>query len=179
MSIEKELARRRFQTSADGIQRRHRQAQAQAARLSRTVTQTGTLDGVHPAFRTEVDAAREKARLAKNAPLERADLGVVLDKLRTEGKLPPVEKPDNVGYEPTPEEILGELAALPVSAPERLEDSPSVEDVLASGSGDDAAWDAPPAPGVAPSGAQPPPAPITTVALPGPVRQHTSKRGRK
>src|SRR6185295_14799923 len=170
MSIEKELARRRFQTSADGIQRRHRQAQETAARLSRTVTQTSQPNGVHPSFRGQIEAAQLKAKAIADAPLTRPDLDHVLGKLREQGKLPPVEKPDNVGYEPTPEEILGELAASPGSDPAGLEDSPSVDDVLASGDGSgddagsdgDAGWDAPPAPGIAPAGTHPPPAPNTT-----------------
>ncbi len=150
MSIADELQRRRHKTSAEGIQRRHRQAQASAQRLAQTLVQHSGPSCVHPAFQAALADAQRKTAAALNAPVERADLDAVLDKLRVEGKLPPIEKPDNVGYEPTPEEILGELAVARSSpAPHGTEASPSADDVLGGGDGavmPSEPWDDPPAP---------------------------------
>jgi hypothetical protein len=206
MSIEKELDRRRFQVSAEGIARRHRQAQLDAERLMRTSTQPTPSDGVDPSFRSQIEAAQQKTKAALDAPLIRGDLDHVLGKLREQGKLPPVEKPDNVGYEPTPEEILGDLAALPAREPEELEDTPSADQVLsgqvlsgeaAEGDGTDFTptdaddWGEPPAPAAAPFSSVPAPTsnaagnptdntvPMPGLARSGPMRQHTAKRARK
>jgi hypothetical protein len=201
MSIEKELDRRRFLVSAEGIARRHRQAQLDAERLMRTSAQPTPSDGVDPSFRSQIEAAQQKVKAALDAPLVRGDLDHVLGKLREQGKLPPVEKPNNVGYEPTPEEILGDLAALPEREPEELEDTPSADEVLsgeaAEGDGTDFTptdaddWGAPPAPAMAsftpaasasrntadnPSDNT---VPMPGLARSGPMRQHTAKRVRK
>ena len=195
MSIADELQRRAHKASAEGIQRRHRQAQAAAARLAATVTEHGGTSGAHPAFLAQLAAAQKRAHTIANAPLERSDLDHVLERLRAEGKLPALEKPDNVGYEPTPEEILGELAheASPASDPGAIESLPTVEDVL-GGEGTDAnepaeePWDDVPEPAPEPvSEAIPEAKAAPTRAMlprgdlaPGAgARQATGKRGRR
>jgi hypothetical protein len=132
MSLEKELARRRFQASAKDIQRRHRKGQEAAKRLVQMHAQHGGPDGVHPNFRAQLDAAAKKVR--DDAQGEgRPDLDNVIDRLRAEGKLPPAVPSDDVGYEPTPEEVLGDLAvSRPLTEPEQLESVPSADQVLSS-----------------------------------------------
>jgi len=180
MSIADELQRRRHKTSAEGIQRRHRQAQASAQRLAQTLVQHSGPSCVHPAFQAALADAQRQTKAKLNAPVERADLDSVLDKLRTEGKLPPIEKPDNVGYEPTPEEVLGELAVARSSpAPHGTEESPSVDEVL--GRGDAAVMpaapgDDPPSPAASPI-PQPPASP--GLATGGRAGQTNAKRTRK
>lgn len=167
-SIEAELARRRFKASAEGIQRRHRLAQAQAARLAAAVPDTGDPSGVNPTFRLQLEAAQLKAKALNDRPVVRPDLDQVVERLRAEGKLPPAEQPHNVGYEPTPEEILGDLVA--PAHPGGHETTPSAEDVLSGVPETDEPWDDPPA------AARPATA---ALAQPEAVRQHSVKRARR
>lgn len=168
-SIEAELARRRFKASAEGIQRRHRLAQAQAARLAATVPDTGDPTGVNPTFRLQLEAAHLKARALNDRPIVRSDLDHVVERLRAEGKLPPAEQPVDVGYEPTPEEILGDLAA-PAPHPGGTETTPSAEDVLSGMPTTEEPWDDLPPRGQPATGA---------LAQPEAVRHHSGKRSRK
>lgn len=122
------------------------------------------IDGVNPRFAAALKGAREKAQAAAAAreqgprdPSER------IDQLVREGKLPPRPGDLGVGYEPTPEEILGELAeAQP--PPGGTEELPDAAAVLAG--------DAPAAPGAwgeAPAPAEPA-APASAAASPGLAR---------
>lgn len=176
--IEQELARRRHKAAAAEIQRRHRQRQADAARLSARVFEETSPSGVHPEFAREIGRARKRAEAARKAPLPRADLEVVVSKLRSQGKLPPQQDGNNVGYEPTPEEVLGDLAAPSEPfAPDGVEDSPSADDVL-SGWGPDATAESNTESAEPPAALAPAAAERTGLARPGPVVQATRKRNR-
>ena len=114
-------------------------------------------DGIHPGFAQALDAARTRAKESLTradakgrAPVDR------IEQLVREGKLPPRPGGSGVGYEPTPEEILGDLGE--ASAPEGTEDLPDAATVLSGASPEaPAEWGAPP--GV--------PAPRAPVAPPG------------
>ena len=132
-------------------------------------------DGVHPEFQRTLDQARERAKVAAEraetlkakTPTER------IEQLVREGKLPP-RPGTGVGYEPTPEEILGDLVdALP---PDGTEDLPDAASVLGS---DGKPWGQAPGapsegPAVTPEG--PPGAP--GVAQGARVGQSKRKRGK-
>lgn len=134
-TLEDQLRRKRFDASAKEIQRRHRLGQQEAARLAARMAEnqeTGP-GGVHPVFARHLDAARERVRTFANREPSRADVDAQLDRLRREGKLPAVEGSDHVGYEPTPEEVLGDLAApAEPSAPDGEEWAPDADEVLSS-----------------------------------------------
>lgn len=132
MSIERELARVRAKTNAEEINRRHRRAQEAAERARANMTAPSNPSGVSTEFQNQLQAARKRAQqAAKRDPREAADER--LAQLRASGQLPPAV-PENVGYEPTAEEVLGELGAAPgpVTDPELTESVPTADEVLDS-----------------------------------------------
>jgi hypothetical protein len=130
MSIEKELARRRHLVAAAQIELRHQAQQKEARRLM-----TATKAPVTPPN----GVSNEFAELLKRTALKvksdqenyiRGDLPEVLAKLRKEGKLA-LPNGQEVGYEPTPEQVLGpELTKSQVQVPHLTETLPSPEEVL-------------------------------------------------
>lgn len=173
-TLEEQLRRKRFDASAKDIQRRHRQGQQAAERLRNRIGGSETPpSGVHPDFQAQLDAARRRAKAAAQHDT-RSDLDHQLERLRAEGKLPPLERADNVGYEPTPEEVLGDLAApSEPSAPNGEEWAPDAEAVLSS---DPPTVDASPEPVSQPVQQ---PAKQQKLARPAAVRQSTGKRKRR
>ena len=129
------------------------------------------VDGINPQFAQTLEAARTRAKEA----LTRADTRAPVDRIEQlvrEGKLPPRPGGSGVGYEPTPEEILGDLGK--ASAPEGTEDLPDAAAVLAGGSPEaPAEWGAPPG---APASRAPvgPPG----LAQPAPIVHPKRKRGK-
>jgi hypothetical protein len=183
MGIEEELRRRRHVAAAKDIERRHRLQQAEAARLAARMgeSQQSGPGGVHPTFAASLDAAKERARTFASRTPTRSEIDEKLERLRAEGKLPPhPERSGSVGYEPTAEEILGDLAGgAPIEPPDGVEDSPSPDDVLGSGGPSSDASEGESelaAPAMQPPGVNaPPPA---GVAPSGPPRQPKNRRSR-
>mgnify|MGYP001589654928 CR=1 FL=1 len=135
MTIERELATRRHKVAAEDIQRRHRIGQAAGKRLLESQKEQHGPDCVHPTFQRAIDSARVRAQaVAKRMPPPAGAHETLLERLRAEGKLPPKE-PGHVGYEPTAEEVLGDLASggEPSGAPEHTETLPSADEVLSGG----------------------------------------------
>lgn len=128
MSIERELARKRNQANAEAINRRHRRAREQAARLAASRSPVAPINGVSPGFAAQIDAARRRAKAASEGRLPESPQDAI-ERLRREGKLPPADPAAGVGYEPTAEEVLGELAASDLPA-ESTETLPSADEVL-------------------------------------------------
>lgn len=173
MGLAEEIARVRMKARGVEINARHRRGREAAARVAGAMGPPAPPDGIHPKFAESLEAARAKAKAAlvradskRNAPTDR------IDQLVREGKLPPRTGNLGVGYEPTPEEVLGDLAE--ASAPEGTEDLPDAAAVLAG--------DAPEAP---PGWGQPPgvPAPGASQGAPGLARsgqavQAKRKRGK-
>lgn len=177
MGLAEEIARVRQKARGVEINARHRRARERAAQLAGAMKETTPIDGVNPRFASALDAARAKAKAAADArdqgPRDPSDR---IEQLVREGKLPPRPGDLGVGYEPTPEEILGDLAE--ASAPEGTEDLPDAAAVLAGDApgawGEAPAPGAPAAPGAAPSAPVAPPA----LAQPAPSVQSKRKRGR-
>jgi hypothetical protein len=130
VSIEKELAKRRHQAAAKGIQLRHRAAQKEAHRVMNANKAPVTpANGVSNEFAELLKrkAAEVKAKQENDV---RADLPEVLAKLRKEGKLA-LPNGQEVAYVPTPEQVLGpELTKNLVAEPHKTETLPSPEEVL-------------------------------------------------
>ena len=128
MSIEKELANRRHKLAAADIQRRHRRAQDAAKRLQATINKSSP-NGVNPSFADQLAKAAKRTKALNDSPAE--DVNARIDRLRLEGKLPPKSPDADVGYEPTAEEVLGNLAVSePISAPDAVESVPTVDEAL-------------------------------------------------
>lgn len=137
-------------------------------------------DGAHPAFVQSLDAARARAKAAQDqADAKNRPPTDRIEQLVREGKLPPRGSDLGVGYEPTPEEVLGDYAE--ASAPDGTEDLPDADSVLA-GDAPEAppGWGAPPAPAAAAaSHAAPSAAPSAAPLASGPSGvQSKRKRGR-
>jgi len=175
MSIEQDLARRRNQANAKTINARHRRLREQAQRLAASQGAVSSPDGVSPQFAGQLDAARKRAAAALRAREEDPTRGPpesALDRLVREGKLPPRNNA-GVGYEPTAEDVLGDLAHSEATAPDGTETLPDADAVL-SGATEPSESDCGPAPGTSAAPTQP-------VGNPGLARpaysgQHKSKR---
>lgn len=157
MGLAEDIARVRARARGAEINARHRRSREQAKRVSAAMGAPAPADGVHPQFAQSLDAARARAKQAATAadaqrrpPVDR------IQQLVLEGKLPPRPGDHGVGYEPTPEEVLGDLSEPP--APDGTEELPDAAAVLSG--------DAPAAPG----GWDDPPA----AAAPGPVLEPAS-----
>lgn len=130
------------------INARHRRGREAAQRLAAGMGAPASPDGVDPRFAQKLEDARKRAKAAadqKAAASPRAPVDRI-EQLVREGKLPPRAGDLGVGYEPTAEEILGELGADAVP-PDGVEDLPDVDAVL----GEDPparpeSWGDPPAP---------------------------------
>ncbi len=144
MTLADEIARVRMRAHGAEINARHRRSRETAARMTAALKEPTPPDGVHPRFQQQLDQARAKAKAdaAKADSKPRAPLDRI-EQLVREGKLPARPGDHGVGYEPTPEEILGDLAG--EQAPEGTEDLPDAATVLSgdtpAASGD---WGAPP-----------------------------------
>lgn len=132
MTLADEIARVRSRARGAEINARHRRGREKAQRMAAGMGPPAPPDGVHPEFARSLDAARERARVTvakteakgAKAPVDR------IEQLVREGKLPPRTGDAGVGYEPTAEEILGELGA-GASPPDGTEDLPDAASVLA------------------------------------------------
>ncbi len=132
MGLAEEIARVRMRAHGAEINARHRRGKETAARMTAALKEPTPPDGVHPRFQAQLDQARAKAKDAATkadskprVPLDR------IEQLVREGKLPARPGDHGVGYEPTPEEILGDLSG--EGAPEGTEDLPDAATVLAGG----------------------------------------------
>lgn len=171
MGLAEEIARVRMKARGAEINARHRRGKEKASRLAAAMGPPAPIDGVHPDFAKKLDAARARAkeqaeRSQPRSPTER------IDELVRQGKLPPRPGDLGVGYEPTPEELLGELAE--AAPPDGTEDLPDAASVLSSDPPKGSAeWGEPPAPA----------APVAAASAPGlarsaPAVQHKRKRGK-
>lgn len=157
MGLAEEIARVRMKARGVEINARHRRGREAAARVAGAMGPPAPPDGIHPKFAESLEAARKQAKdtvlraeSKRNPPVDR------IDQLVREGKLPPRPNSGGVGYEPTPEEVLGDLAE--ATAPEGTEDLPDAATVLAGDAGEASGeWGQPP-------GA---PAPRSAVGAPG------------
>lgn len=133
MSISNEIRKLQLRGSPEQQRRAAAEARQKKDRLARKVSGPQTAIRVDPSFARQLEKKAVQARERLGKP-QRGDLPEVIDKLRLEGKLPPA--PDDVtrvGYEPTPEEILGEetvagLNELP--EPAEGDDVPDADAVL-------------------------------------------------
>lgn len=129
MGLAEDIARVRARARGAEINARHRRSKEVARRVSAAMGAPAPADGVHPDFAKTLDAARARAKEAMTAaeaphraPVDR------IQQLVLEGKLPPRPGDHGVGYEPTPEEVLGDLTEPP--APDGTEDLPDAASVL-------------------------------------------------
>lgn len=176
MGLAEEIARVRSRARGAEINARHRRAREKARQVTAAMKETTPIDGVNRQFASALDAAREKARAATAAREEQPrDPGERIEQLVREGKLPARAGGLGVGYEPTPEEILGELSE--AAAPDGTEELPDADAVLAG----DAPyppeqagnWGAPPAAAAPPAASG---APALARSVPG--VQSKRKRGK-
>jgi hypothetical protein len=183
MGLAEEIARVRMKARGADINARHRRSQEKVRKLQASQAPVTPPDGVAPDFARQLDLARARAKKAADAqargqatPTER------IDELVRQGRLPPREHA-GVGYEPTPEEILGETGE--AVAPGGTEELPDAESVLsgASPEAEDGAlgvWGDPPPP-AQPGGAEAPsraPTSAPRLAPPAPAVQAKRKRGK-
>ncbi len=129
MTIERELARVRAKASGEAINRRHRRAREAAARMQADQKEPAAANGVNPDFAAQIEAAKKRVKAFN----EHRDEGPIatqrrIARLRLEGKLPPATV-ENVGYEPTAEEVLGDLA-MSETETEDVQHVPTAEEVL-------------------------------------------------
>src|ERR1044071_6693518 len=130
MGLAEEIARVRMRARGAEINARHRRSKEKAREIAGRMGATTPIDGVAPPFGLALDAARAKAKAAaaeRDAKATAQPPRDRIEQLVREGKLPPRPGDLGVGYEPTPEEILGDLAepAYP-SGTETLPDAASV-----------------------------------------------------
>jgi hypothetical protein len=148
MGLAEEIARVRMKARGAEINARHRRGREAAQRVAAGMGAPASPDGVDPVFAKTLEDARKRAKTAADqkaagsprAPVDR------IEQLVREGKLPPRTGDLGVGYEPTAEEILGELGA-DAAPPDGVEELPDVDAVL----GEDPparpeSWGDPPAP---------------------------------
>lgn len=132
MGLAEQIARVRMQARGAEINARHRRAREKAQRMHSQMGPAAPPDGAHPEFQKTLDGARERARLATerslSTPKNPEDR---IEQLVREGKLPPRANSPGVGYEPTAEEILGEIGA-EASPPDGTEELPDAASVLGS-----------------------------------------------
>lgn len=136
-------------------------------------------DGVNPQFAQSLEAARQRAKAAMDQRENQKSAGDRIQQLVMEGKLPPRAGDAGVGYEPTAEEVLGELGE--PTAPDGTETLPDADAVLAGDTetapGD---WGQAPAPAASTAlpGAALAPSVAPPLARPGQPVQHKRKRGK-
>lgn len=116
--------------SAEAINRRHRQAQEEARRLRDRMQTPTPPSGVHPDFAAQLEVKRKQAKAFE----EHRDAALTneqrIAQLQLEGKLPPTV-PVAVGYEPTAEEVLGDLVVSEtVTSADEVETLPTADEVL-------------------------------------------------
>lgn len=180
MGLAEDIARVRQRARGAEINARHRRGREKARQMAAAMAPSTPADGVNPQFAQSLEAARKRAKVAleqrekPKAPSDR------IQQLVMEGKLPPRAGDGGVGYEPTAEEVLGELGE--PTAPDGTEDLPDADAVLAGdepyppeNAGD---WGQPPAAAAAPPGAAVSPSVAPPLARPGQPVQHKRKRGR-
>lgn len=130
MSIADEIRRARMKGSAEAINRRHRQAQEQARQLQSSMKAPTPSSGVNPGFAAQLEAKRKEAKAFEEHRDSILTNEQRIAQLQLEGKLPP-SVPVPVGYEPTAEEVLGDLViSETVTDPDQLESVPTADEVL-------------------------------------------------
>ena len=179
MGLAEEIARVRQRARGAEINARHRRGRERARQMAAAMAPSTPADGVNPDFAKQLEAAQQRAKAAmerRENPKAPADR---IQQLVMEGKLPPRVGDAGVGYEPTAEEVLGELGE--PTAPHGTEDLPDADAVLA---GDPyppengGSWGQAPAPAAAPPGAALAPSVAPPLARPGQPVQHKRKRGK-
>lgn len=178
MGLAEEIQRVRMRARGSEINARHRRAREQAQQMKAAMGAVTPIDGVNEAFAARLDQARLKAKAAADRrDAQPQDPNGRIEQLVREGKLPPRPGAPGVAYEPTPEEILGDLAG--ASPPEGTEDLPDAAAVLA---GDAPAasgqWGEPPAPAAAGAPGAPASGPQHTAPLAPGAGSVQSKRKR-
>lgn len=138
MTVKDELMRARARGDAQAINRRHRAAREAQEKMRAALRPPTPPSGLHPDFAAQLGAAKKRAKAALDRRGDGPDTQARIDRLRAAGVIAP-ENPDGVGYEPTAEEVLGELAepAEPISDPEQVESVPTAEEVLSAPRGDE------------------------------------------
>lgn len=134
MAITDEIRRLQMKRNSTQVARVAKKAREATSRVkAKADSQRVSGSVVNQSFAQQLTAAARKAAKGRDRPA-RADLPSVIEKLRAQGKLPPA--PDDlskVKYEPTPEEVLGELvetAQLEMPAPTDADPVPDADTVL-------------------------------------------------
>jgi hypothetical protein len=180
MGLAEDIARVRQRARGAEINARHRRARERSQQMAAAMAPSTPADGVNPDFAKQLEAARQRAKSALEAseaqPKNPSDR---IQQLVMEGKLPPRPGDGGVGYEPTAEEVLGELGE--PTAPDGTEELPDAAAVL-SGDAETGAggWGQAPAPAAAAAapGAALAPAVAPPLARPDQPVQSKRKRGK-
>jgi hypothetical protein len=179
MGLAEEIARVRQRARGAEINARHRRAREQARQITAAMKEATPIDGVNPRFAGALDAAREKAKAAAVARDQPRDPSERIEQLVREGKLPPRVGGLGVGYEPTPEELLGDSAeGVPPDGTEELPDAATL--LAGDAPAAPGAWGEAPAPAAVAGSVAGAVAPPSTPALarPAPTVHSKRKRGR-